>query len=482
MSIIIPANSAVAGGYDVENGCRFDRASSDYLQRAFSGSRTGSGTKYTYSTWLKRSELGTDQTIIYNYVDSSNFAYLYFRGSQKDLRYFDRVSGGDTCVGTSAPVIFDDNTAWYHIVLEVDTTLGTAADRVKMYVNGVFKAFNYDNQPGQNQALSFGNVATRSISSNYNGSNYFDGYQAETIFIDGLALQADSFGEFDADSEIWKPIKVSGLTFGSIGFYLEYQSSGALGTDSSGGSNTFTANNIEATNQTTDTCTLNGCTMNSLSNYWTNGAQFSEGNLQINTNTSGKAWNMSTIGLPSGKWYMEGKYTATGGSAPNDNWNRFGIVDREPTSNSDLGASANAYALTQYDGSKYVSGTNSTYAAAWAIGDVIAMAIDLDNNKIYWSKNGAWGNGSGAWGSTTFNAGTGAVTVVDPTLTLNGYYFVAMGDAGVNVKKTWQFNFGSPPYAISSGNQDGNDYGNFEYAVPSGFLTINSANLSEELS
>tara|TARA_R110000751_G_scaffold194651_1_gene300035 strand:- start:45 stop:827 length:783 start_codon:yes stop_codon:yes gene_type:complete len=258
-------------------------------------------------------------------------------------------------------------------------------------------------------------------------------------------------------------------------------SSTELGTDVSGNSNTFAEANLTAIDQTTDTCTNNFATMNPLSNYWTGVATFSEGNLKVATTNSGKAWNMSTIGLPAGKWYMEGKYVATGGNTPSDNWNRFGIVDREPTSNSDLGASANSYALTQYDGSKYVSGTNSTYAATWAVGDIIAMAIDLDNNKIYWSKNGAWATGSGAWGSATFNSGTGAVTVVDPTSTLNGEYFVAMGDAGVNTAKTWEFNFGNPTFT-GTDKTDDNNRGSFEYTPPSGFLSICSSNLSEVLS
>jgi len=478
MPIIIPANSAASGGYEVANSVRLDFASSTRFERT--PSSASNRRTWTFSSWLKKAadeNSNGDFQQLFSCPGAGGAERIMFEANK--LTWDFDIAGVDYSVATVA--VQRDPSAFYHIVVTKDTTQGTEANRVKMYINGVQQTLAEIQLgfPDQNAEGSINTTAEHQIWAQQDGAE-MSGYACETCFVDGTALAADSFGEFDEDSGVWKPIDVSALTLGTNGYFLNYQDSSALGNSSN--SNNYTTANLTAIDQSTDTCTLNGCTMNPLSNYWTNGAQFFKGNLEINTNTSGKAWNMSTIGLPSGKWYMEGKYTATGGGAPSDNWNRFGIVDREPTSNSDLGASANAYALTQYDGSKYVSGTNSTYAAAWAIGDVIAMAIDLDNNKIYWSKNGAWGNGSGAWGSTTFNAGTGAVTVVDPTLTLNGYYFVAMGDAGVNVKKTWQFNFGSPPYAISSGNQDGNDYGNFEYAVPSGFLTINSANLSEELS
>ena len=479
MPIIIPANSAVAGGFDIANGCRFDRASSDYLSRSFSGSRTGSGTKFTFSTWIKRSQLGTDQTICYNYGSSAQYGFLYFRGSQKDLRYFDRVDGGDTCVGTSAPFEFNDNTAWYHFVLEVDTTLGTGADRVKLYVNGVFRAFNFDNIPNQNQALNFGAVATRTISSNYGGGNYFDGYQCETIFIDGQALQADSFGEFDGDSGIWKPINVSGLTFGSIGFYLEYQNSGALGTDSSGGSNTFTAVNIAAVNQTTDTCTNNFATFNPLI-YSPETLVFTEGNTNASSQPVGAQYHgSSTLGMTSGKWYAEFKCTAA---------NQYGYVgisaspsntaqnDRVP------GYYADEYTLYSYNGKIKNNNTGTTYAAAYqSNNDIIGVAVDTDNNKIYFSKNGAWANGSGAWGSSTFNAGTGAYTITASNLTTEQAYFFIIGDADEGSAAKFNGNFGNPSYSTGT-NQDGNDRGNFAYAVPSGHLALCTKNLSEVLS
>ena len=473
MSIIIPANSAVAGGFDITNGCRFDRASSDYLSRSFSGSRTGSGTKFTFSTWIKRSQLGTDQTICYNYGSSVQFGYLYFRGSQKDVRYFDRVDGGDTCVGTSAPFEFNDNTAWYHFVLQVDTTLGTGADRVKLYVNGVFRAFAFDNTPNQDQALNFGAVATRTISSNYGGGNYFDGYQCETIFIDGQALQADSFGEFDGDSGIWKPINVSGLTFGSIGFYLEYQNSGALGTDSSGGSNTFTAVNIAAINQTTDTCTNNFATMNSLDAYWS-ASTFEDGNCTIiMPETTNETYTRATMGVNSGKWYWEALCTVQNSTM------NAGIVDSPAiATNTELGKRPKGLSWND-SGSLNGNDTqvfNGTQAPAYSTSQIISFAMDLDNNFLYLRLAGSYTNSGNPESGAS---GTGGAAI--PTNPSSGFYFPAFGDSSTSGGR-YQVNFGNSPFAISSGNTDGNDRGNFEYTVPSGYLALCTKNLSGELS
>ena len=110
---------------------------STYL-RYTEGTSATDGKKFTFSTWVKRSYLGTDQCIFYNYIDGSNFAQIYFRGSQRDIRYFDRVSGGDTCVGTTSPMLFNDVGGWYNIVLKVDTTQSASADKVQFYINGEY--------------------------------------------------------------------------------------------------------------------------------------------------------------------------------------------------------------------------------------------------------------------------------------------------------------------------------------------------------
>jgi len=478
MSIIIPANSAVSGGYDVDNSLLFDPGAK--ITHTF-GSTTNRRT-FTLSSWIKKCSTTTEQNFVFGGDNSGSNPYFDFRfNSDQTINWYCSDGSGNLAFNLITNRKFTDSNAWYHMVMAVDTTQGTSSNRVKLYVNGVQQtSLSTATYPSQNFETPFNDVnyevqygGLRTSTPNYNG------YMCEIVEIDGQQLDPTSFGEFDEDSGVWKPISVSGLTFGDNGHYLDFEDSSDLGQDVSGNNNDFTLTNIAATDQALDTCTNNFTTMNRLDNYYP-GATFSLGNLQVATTNSGKAWNTSSIALSSGKWYFEAKNSATGGSTPSDNWNLIGISDRSPTSVTDLGLADYQYAIFQFDGKVYAGSSSSiTYAAAWVTGDIIGCAIDLDNNKIYWHKNGQWGTGSGAWGSTTFNASTGAFSIQAAASTLNGFYFVAMGDAGVNVSKTWQFNFGSPVYAISSSNTDGDGYGNFEYAVPSGFYSINTKNLAE---
>ena len=119
--------------------------------------------------------------------------------------------------------------AWYHIIISRDTTQATASDRVKIYVNGVQEtSFATSTYPSLNYDGFINNTDPHSIGSGGANNMLFDGYMAEVCFIDGQQLDPTSFGEFDEDTGIWKPINVSGLTFGTNGFYLDFENSGSL--------------------------------------------------------------------------------------------------------------------------------------------------------------------------------------------------------------------------------------------------------------
>ena len=197
-------------------------------------------TKFTYSAWIKRSKLSADQTIFYNYKDSSNYGYMYFR-SGDDLRYFDRVAGGDTAIFATTRK-FRDTSAWYHLVLQVDTTQGTNTNRLKFYVNGVQETLAETTYPNQDQALSLPREGVRTIGASNGGSNLFEGYQSHVAFVDSTSPAYTTFGETDSTSGIWKFKSPSGVTWGNTGFHLKFENSAALGTDSSGNSSTFTVN------------------------------------------------------------------------------------------------------------------------------------------------------------------------------------------------------------------------------------------------
>ena len=464
VSFILPGNSAT-GGYNVDNSLRFDDGSSDYLSRTTS---TPTSDKIgTYSFWFKRSHLGTVQNIFNNYIDASNYAFLRFDGADR-LEFFS--FNNPNYLSLRSAKLFRDTSAWYHIVLVVDTTQATSSDRIKFYVNGVEEtSFTSTEYGTQNQVC---NLFTSSASGNNRigtdetNTYYIDGYMAEAVYCDGQALDATSFGEFDEDSPtIWKPKNVSGLTFGNNGFYLDFEDSGSLGNDAAG-SNNFTVNNLTAIDQSTDTCTNNFAVMNSLDNYYAN-STFSEGNLKIATVSGNAAYNPATFGLTQGKWYFEVKPTSSGDAQER---NIIGISNQSPVSSGYDGSIVigDGFGLRgngiMWNGSSETSGWNSFDA-----GDIVSVAVDFDNGKFYTATNGTYGNSS--------NPSTGS----------NGYSFTVGTDAwfpGVNCRETsqtatFELNFGSAPYAISSGNADANGYGNFEYSVPSGFYSINSKNLAE---
>jgi len=474
--IILGTNSIKDTGYDVANSCRFDRASSDGLTRSQS---TGNQRTYTVSFWVKRSALGNQEHIVSaRYGNQTRYQYIRWNGdSDSKKNCLDIFSGIYSTSSTSTSMyfvtnrVFRDMSAWYHIVLAVDTTQSTESNRVKIYINGVQEtSFQQSTYPTQNQQ-HFYNINTTSIEiGTQNSGQYLNSYLAEVVLVDGQQLDATSFGEFDSDSGIWKPIDVSGLTFGTNGFYLDFEDSSALGNDANG-SNNFTVNNLTAIDQSTDTCTNNFATLNVLDGNLGN-STFSEGSLRFNSEDgANKCWMRSTIGVSSGKWYFEAKVQTAGNNCA------IGISDRpSPDFNStELGAGAFDYSYQSANsGNKLNNGSGSSYGDTYTDDDIVSCALDLDNNKVYFGKNGTFQNS----GNPT-NGTNPAFTITAPSLTNHGFYFFCLGDlTGVNNVR-WLANFGSPPYSESGGNSDGNGYGNFAGSVPSGYYALNTKNLAE---
>jgi len=463
MPIIIPANSAVGGGFDVANSLRFNSGSSDYLNRTF-GTPTSSQT-WTLSFWIKRCKIGSATEFVFNTDGGNEEDRLQFSSSDT-LTWFEQNSGGGTVAELTTSQKFRDVSAWYHIVVARDSTQGTSSNRIKLYVNGSqVTALGTATYPSQNDSSRWNTAVAHEIGAR-NGGTFVNLYMSEVVFIDGQQLAPTSFGEFDEDSGIWKPIDVSGLTFGNNGFYLDFEDSSSLGNDSAG-SNNWTVNNFTAIDQSTDTCTNNFATMNFLSGSFSNNT-LTEGNLLI-TVTSGWRWKPSTIAPSSGKWYAEFKPTSGGniytvpGAVPQVSW---ASIDGET-----IGAGAggeNKSVGYSYDGN-VIKGNSTVYSgSSYTTNDIIGVAMDLDNFKIYFSKNGTFQNsGNPASGAT----GTGAVSL-DSSLT---NWSLSPSVAG----SAMACNYGSAPYAISSGNADGNGFGNFEYAVPSGYFALCSKNLAE---
>ena len=456
--------SALAGEYEVANSLRFDDGSSDFLSKTFSSA--GNQQIMTISFWMKRSDLSGTKEVISQGTGSA--CHLNFQSSGTlEMNLRNSVNGGSN-VFLITSRLFRDVSAWYHIVLALDTTQSTDSNRAKLYVNGVQEtSFGTENYPGQNGNLFFNEASAMQIGEDTGGGNFnFDGYLAEFVFIDGQQLTPTSFGEFDEDTNIWKPIDVSGLTFGTNGFYLDFENSGSLGADVSGNGNNFTVNNLTSVDQSTDTCTNNFATMNPLAIPTSGGANtFSNGNLEITNSADAFRTSFSTIGVSSGKWYWEAKFLS------GEMKQYIGISKPQDTMDY-LGQSANSYSYQGENGRKNNNGSfTAGYGTAASTGDIIMVAFDADNGAIWVGKNGTWFSSAT---QAEIEAGT-TTNAMYSSITIDDFFVVGATVEDSNI----QFNFGSPMYSISSGNSDGNGYGNFEYSVPSGYYALNSKNLAE---
>ena len=461
---ILPANS-VTGGFNVDNSLRFQ--SNDYLKIDPAGD--GNLTTWTSSFWVKRAGAMGGGNIMWDAGTNggNNYSPFFFQ-SNGTLRFYEVVGGTLQSFNFITNRVFLDPTAWYHFVYRVDTTQGTNTNRVRLYVNGVQEtSFSTAAYPAEDYNTLKNDATFEMIigSASDNKGNDMQGYMSEFVHIDGQSLAPTSFGEFDSGSGIWKPKSVSGLTFGTNGFYLQFkgtgtsQNSSGIGADTSGQDNHMAVSGLAAVDQSIDTCTNNFAVMNPLTAVDT--SNFSEGNLKINLDTNDDSV-ISTFAVSNGKWYWEAKRTVQGGRGYD------GIVSFDVPQ---MGGNAardgsTVYAYTAHNGTMNVQGgtaNSNTKGSALSDGDIICYAFDADNGQL-WATISADIDISG-----TANA-TG--------LSTSQSYFYFFEDSGSGTT-TIEVNFGSPTFAISSGNADGNGFGNFEYAVPSGYFALNTKNLAE---
>ena len=425
--------------------------------------------KWTYSTWIKRCTQAVEDYILYA-VDGggTNKTHVTFAADGR-FRLYNTISGS-TSNNFRSSRKFRDPGAWYHIVIIWDTANVTTADRCQLWVNGVREtAFDDETLNDENGTI---NTAVEHQVSGYATSSYIDGVMAHTHFCDNQVYDASYFGEIDSTSGIWVPKTGPSVTYGDNGFFLKY-ASGAFGTDSSGESNDFVVTGTMT--NTKDTPENNFCTMNPLQNEIPN-ATFTQGNNTIKTDFN--APPTSTIGLDSGKWYCEGKCIVT---TSGTDW-QIGINSNymDGTGN-ELGHFANDWAYQGSDGNSRTNNTSTSYGDTYTTGDIIGIALDLTNNKLYFSKNGVWQDSGDPTSGAT---GTGALSISLGTgAQAKGYFFIAAGADSSAQDYTWSMNFGNGYFgttAISSGNADDAGEGDFEYDVPAGYYALCTNNLGDQ--
>ena len=489
MPLILPGNVASATastGYNIDNSCRFNQATGAYLTRTL-GTPTNAD-RFTLSMWIKRGTLtinSGEYPLCCAGADSSNGDLILFRsGGYLEWQMW---HGGATAFYKTNRS-FHDTAAWYHLVFTYDSGNATAGDRMKIYVNGTEEtSFSTETDVAQNTNSYINSANAHGIGDDggtdlVGGTKHFDGYMAEVVLCDGQAYAASDFGEFDSRSPtIWKPKDVSGLTFGDNGFYLDFKDSDNLGDDESGNSLDFTETNIDATDQATDTPTNNFAVLNPLI-YMASEGVLSEGNCTFQHHKTGVASLPSTLGMSAGKWYMECKFTVAEGG----NERALTGVSYEPVvdaaNNHFVGRQSTSWAYKDYDGALvHDTGSDHTgegYGTGYNVNDIISIALDLDNSKLYFALNGTWQDSGDPTSGAT---GTGAISITAPASTTTGFYHFVPGNYSAGWYATWACNFGGcPAFALSSAVADENGYGAFEYAPPSGYLALCTKNLGSD--
>ena len=449
---------------------------STYLQRT--PSVVGNRKTFTLSTWIKRADISNSQYILYGGSGSGNESGLLL-GSSGQISYFE-FSGGYTVYILSSNK-YRDVGAFYHIVLKVDTTQATASDRVKIYVNGSEITYGTATYPSQNfDSYHFNNTSLHTVGASGSPSVYFDGLMSHFHWIDGTAYDASAFGETDATTGIWKPKTEPSVTYGTNGFFLKFENSGSMGTDSSPNGNDFAVNGNLT--QTVDTPSNVFCTMNPLI---TGGLTLSNGNLTGTTSTTSTWVNMtSTLATSKGKYYFEVKKNDTMSYS-----SIVGITSAEQygstNNNKFSGSDANGFGF-YYNGLNALwysitNGTNSSFGSSTpspSNGDIYMCAVDLDNNYIYFGINGTWHNSGNPESGAT---GTGGINI--SSISGKEVYFCATNSYNTSGTSITNVNFGNGYFgttAVSSATSDESGLGIFEYTVPSGYYALCTKNINEQ--
>ena len=475
MPTILGANQ-LDTSYDVANSARFNRPNTAFLSRSISS--TGSQTTMTVSCWVKRSNFGTEHTIFSNKISSSGINSMKLAFYSSDTLAFAHAKTDDTSRDIRTNRLFRDPAAWYHIVGTVDTTSGTQANRIRLYVNGVEEtSFASSTYPAQNETLRLSNSSyPHTIGEDPRDNSHMDGYIAEMHFLDGVAYDPSYFGETNSNG-VWVPKEYTGGNYGTNGFYMEFKQTGTSanssgkGADTSGNDNHFDDSNMDTHDITEDSPTNNYCTMNPLYKSVTgstNQMTYKNGALRVEGGSDSSS--QSTVGLANGRWYWEVNYGQA--VADRQGYPQIGVSKAGNVNNGQM------VGFHTPDGSNYrgkIAGTvvANAFDGTPAQSDKIGFYLDLNNSTLIVHQNGSDFMGSGASSGLDFSSASFSPDT--------GFFHIHVND---NTDSTTisEFNFGNPAFSVSSGNTDANGYGNFEHSPTlsgTAYYAINSKNIAE---
>jgi hypothetical protein len=436
--------SAAKSAYSIDKSCMFDFASSSYLTRT-PGS-AGNRRTWTMSVWLKvtRKPSSTSGGLVFYQAGSTEFRW----SDNNDQMYL--IDGSSYKISTGK---LRDTTGWFHLCIIADTPQGTASDRFKVYINGAVPTLTTDSAPSQDFDFDVNDTQAQNIGKE--GSNYWDGYMADFHLIDGTAKAVGDFGETN-DEGVWVPKQYTGGGYGTCGFHLDFADSADLGDDNSGQGNDWSEQNIAAAHQSSDSPTNNHCTWNY--NYdMESTITLSEGCQNFLNSAGSQDKAMGTMFPRHGKWYWEVKWVS-GSSGGQVGLSQNDVGSNEELGNNNSSGTGVSLGYRSHDGNTYKNSTLTSFGNSWSAGDVIGVAWDVGNGKIYFAKNNSWQNSgdptSGATGTgSAYNLGTAPIS--------GGGYAPAVCNEGSSL---YEARF---------------DEAKWDYSAPTGYKALCTANMDE---
>ena len=473
---VITDDSAL-GGAEIERSLRFNDGDNAHLSRT--PSSASNRKTWTISAWVKRGALTGNTQVMFHAYDGSSSRRFQFAFNTSDKLLYNQGGGGSGSSGVAtSDMVFRDINAWYHFVFVADYSNGTASDRLKVYVNGSQISLTFSDTV-QNADGQWNGNWEHEIGVIQNSVEPFDGYMAEIHFTDGYAYDASYFGYTEQQTGIWRHKKVTGITYGTNGFYLDFSDNSSITNiclDKSGNANNFSPDNCSTEDSMLDTPTNVFCTQSPFDDDYTSVSTFSEGNLFASRGSSNHGSNRGTIGMSSGKWYFEYCLpTATHGSA--SFWG--GVCN----STADMTVSR-TNGMWNYGGSNgefIVRGTGNTgihnYGSDIAAGTVVGVAVDMDNKKIWLAKNNTWFGSSNAVTDGNPSTGDNPTSTFTDSQIPDGNLYPQMGLYNYAAKANFGQDSTFSGTKTRQGNTDANGIGDFFYAPPTGFKALCSKNL-----
>ena len=428
---------------------------STYLSRT--PSSNGNRKTWTFSAWCKVQKDSNETIFDVGTNGGNNYTPFFFQNDQA-IRLYEVVGGSLQSYNLITNRKFRDRNAWYHLVYRVDTTQSTASDRIRLYVNGVQEtSFSTAAYPAQNydtlkNSTSYANVL--GVAADNYGANFYDGLMAHVHFCDGYSYAPTEFGETDSTTGIWKPKTAPSVTYGTNGFFLKFENSAAMGTDSAG-SNNFTVNGPMT--KLIDTPTNVFATLNPLVPTTTFSGNFSNGNTTATAKSNAKGVTLSTLGASTGKYYFEAKITNTDSFAVGITNDAIGLNTWSPSTGN--------YVFYKEDGNIIRPSGSTASGTTYGTNDIIGVAWNATNSEVTFYKNG--------------NAIASAYAVEGT----QGTMMFAIADSGTGSVNTVNCNFGNGYFgttAVASIENPDDGIGIFEFDVPAGYRALCTKSINAE--